>query len=91
MGPMVSIMVDLLKPIFKVGDVIASFNDNGQVLDRPVLIVEVTNTKGWYTYTTIRQDPEDVKVNGKIAKYTQASVARFKVVGFSAAAATLFS
>lgn len=84
-------MRDLLQPLFKAGDIIASFNDRGEYLDRPVLIVKVNNNRGWYTYTTLRQDEESIKVNGKVANYTQASVARFKIIGFNPAAATLFS
>ena len=83
--------MDLFKQLFQIGDIIASFNDRGEYLDKPVLIIGVKNNKGWYTYTTIRQDEESIRVNGTIAMYTQASVARFKVIGHNPAAQVLYS
>ena len=75
-------MKDLLSgPLFKVGDIIASFAENGKMLDRPTLITKVIDRNGWTHYEGLRQDPEDIKVNGRKISYSHFSVARFKVIG----------
>lgn len=79
-------MKDLLSgPLFKVGDIIRSD------YDRPTLITKIKNIRGYYHYEGLRQDPEDIKVNGPTIHYSQASIARFYVIGFNPAVATLFS
>lgn len=85
-------MKDLLAvPLFKVGDIIASFTENGKMLARPTLITKIINRNGWTHYEGLRQDPEDIKINGPKISYSHLSVVRFKVIGFNPAAATLFT
>lgn len=94
MGTMVSIMaVDMLnmKPLFNIGDIIASFTEDGRMLDKPSLIIEITNKRGFIFYKGLRQDPEDIKINGASISYSQLSVARFKVIGHNPAAQVLYS
>ena len=55
-------MKDLLSgPLFKVGDIIASFAENGKMLDRPTLITKVIDRNGWTHYEGLRQDPRGYK------------------------------
>ena len=85
--------IDMLnmKPLFKIGDIIASFTEDGRILDRPSLIIEIINRNGFIFYKGLRQDPQDIKVNGVNISYSQLSVARFKVIGHNPAAQVLYS
>lgn len=75
----------LMTPLFKIGDIIASD------WDKPSLIIEIKRLRGFVHYKAIRQDPEDIKVNGTFVHYSQLSVAGFKVVGHNPAAQVLYS
>lgn len=74
-----------MKPKFQIGDIIRSR------YDKPSLILEIVNVNGYTHYRGLRQDPDDIKVNGKLVHYSEASLTGFFVVGFKPAAATLFT
>ena len=67
------------QPIFKKGDVIASYA-GGNILDKPVAIIEITVAHGAFLYKCLRLDPQDVQWNGNLCHYSEASIKNFVVL-----------
>ena len=72
-------------PIFKVGDIV------GNRLDGTRIIYKIEyHIGGDYFYHTLRTDPDDIKVNGKTAKYNQASLDGWKWLRYEAQVELLY-
>lgn len=75
------------RPKFKVGDVVGNNVDGTRIIYK----VERPYRHG-YQYCTFRTDPDDIKVNGKTANYSQESLEQhFEWLRFEPAVELLYN